>query len=348
MLNDLSLIHVPSAFPAKGTAKLAFIGEAPSDEETMRLEPLVGPSGRVFNAMLRNANIDRDEIFISNAFDQRIPGDTDREIDQNRALWLKDDVRVAENAARLNEELERVQPNVIVPLGATALWAFTGVGTGISKYRGAATAATRIRVGAKLIPTYHPAYVIRNWQSLSIVVGDFIKASAEADLGPRIIYPRLEIYVEPTLDDIREWVPEWKSARKLSVDIETGWGQITGIGFAPSATRAMAIPFVDLRKTNKSYWKDAKDEMEVWKIVRDVLESPVPKVGQNYTYDLFWLLKQRGIRTRAYRSDTRLRHKVLYPELPADLATMSATYTRVGSYKMWGGRYQKNEGKTDG
>lgn len=338
---------VPSQFPAKLPCKLAFIGEAPSDEEVSAGQPFVGPSGRVFNAMLRNASIDRDEVFVTNVWDALIPGDNDREIDANRALWLKDPDRTAAAFKRLEEELGRVKPDVIVPLGTTALWAFTGIGVGISKFRGAVTKATQIVPGAKLVPAYHPSYIIRNWIALAIGVDDFIKAATEADLGPAITYPRVEIFVDPSISDIRGWLDEWKAAPKLSVDIETGWGQITAIGFAASTSRAMSIPFVDLRKPNKSYWRSADDELEVWKMVKEVLESPCPKVGQNYTYDLFWLLKQRGIRTRNYRSDTRLRHKVLFPELPADLASMSATYTRVGSYKTWAGRYNK-EGKADG
>ena len=339
--------HVPPQLPASGRAKIAFVGEAPNDEELDKGQPLVGPSGRVFNAMLRSANLERSEYLITNVFDEQIPGDVETEVAKCRSAWMKDEARVADNFARLNAEIVATKPDVIVPMGATAMWAFTGINS-IQNYRGSVTKATLIVPGAKLVPTYHPAAVMRNWQLLTIGVKDFEKAAAEAELGPNIVYPKVEIWVEPTVADVLSWVPQMQASPKLSVDIETGWGQITSIAFAPTTSLAFEIPFVDLRKPNKSYWPTVEQERDVWLAVRDVLEYPNPKVGQNYMYDLFWLYMQKGIATRNYRFDTRLRHKVLFPELPADLANMSATYTRIGAYKGWGGRYQKATEKKDG
>src|SRR5690606_31047296 len=108
--------------------------------------------------------------------------------DPLKAGWFKEQVRVDEAFARLNEELTRAGPNVIVPLGSSALWGFTGNDT-IKNFRGAVTPATRIVPGAKLLPTMHPAAVLRAWHWLTLVVGDFIKAAAEAELGPKLIYP---------------------------------------------------------------------------------------------------------------------------------------------------------------
>lgn len=331
-------VKVPAQMPERLPTRIAFVGEAPSHEEVAEKRPFVGPAGRVFNAILRSANMERDDFLITNVFDEKAP-------DNDVSGWMKDEVRVAEAKLRLAEELAKARPNVIVPLGGTALWAFTGA-TLIAKFRGAVTAATQILPGAKLLPTFHPSAVQRAWHLLPLVVGDFIKADTEGD-SPDFNYPRVDIWIDPTLDDIRQWVPELQASPRLSVDIETGWGQITSIAFAPDVTKALAVPIVDLRKPNRSYWPTVADEVQVWKLIRDVLEAPNPKVGQNYMYDLFWLYMQKGIATRNYRSDTRLRHKVLYPELPADLATMSASYTKVGAYKSWAGRYQK-EMKKDG
>lgn len=332
---------VPSQWPETLPTKIAFVGEAPSDEELIKGQPLVGPAGRVFNAMMRSANLDRDEYFITNVFDEKAPDN-----DLDAAGWFKDQPRIDAAFARLNEELARAKPNVIVPLGGTALWAFTGQ-RNIKNFRGAVTKATQIVPDAKLLPTMHPSFVQRSWHWLSIVVGDFVKAAAEAELGPQFVYPKVEILVEPTLDDIRRFVPEALASKKLSVDIETGWGQITSIAFAPRTDLAMSIPFIDLRKTNKSYWPTAGMEFAAWRLVEEMLVSDVPKVGQNFMYDIMWLYEKHGIGVRNYRFDTRIRHKVLYPELPADLANMSASYTRVGSYKWRAGRYQTATAKKD-
>lgn len=338
-------MRVPSQFPAE-KPKIAFVTEYPFPEDVIKQKPLQGPIGRVFNMLLRSADIDRDEVYIGHVFDEMLPGDGERDQAKALAEWKKDPVRTDEAFARLNEELTRMDAPVIVPLGGTALWAFTG-DAGISKSRGAVTPASRIMPGAKLIPTYHPQSVQRAWHLLTFVVGDFEKAMIEANLGPGFFYPKVELLIEPTVADVRRYAEECMASPKLSVDIETGWGQITSIAFASTTSRAMAVPFVDLRKPNKSYWPTVDDEVAVWRVVEEICGAPNPKVGQNFMYDLFWLHQKHGVTVRNYRHDTRLKHKVLYPSLAADLANMSATYTNVGSYKGWGGRYQK-ETKKDG
>lgn len=330
--------RVPPQWPARMPCKIAFVAEAPSDEEIDGMQPLVGPAGRTFNAMLRSGNMDRADYLITNVFDQKAP-------DNNVQPWLRDEGRMAESAARLNEELSRAKPNLVIPLGGTALFAFTGY-SNISTFRGAIHKADRIVPGTKLLPTFHPSAVQRDWRLLPIVVGDFIKATAESK-SPAISYPRREILIEPTLQDIADFATECAVSDLLSVDIETGWGQITCIGFAPTQERAMCIPIVDLRKPNKCYWPTADMEFQAWKLIKGICENPAPKLGQNFSYDMLWTLEKKGIAMRNYRKDTRLQHKVMYPELPADLANMSATYTRIGAYKHRGGHYQKQE-KQDG
>lgn len=328
---------VTAAWPQSGKAKIAFVGDAPAHGEHI---PLTGSAGAVFNAMLRTANLDRDEYLITNVYDE--PAD-EEELDG----FVHDEERTVQAFLRLNEELREADVNVIVPLGGIALWAFTGQKM-ISNFRGAVTAATNILPGAKLVPTFHPSAVQKSWKLLSIVVGDFVKAADEAERGKEITYPKVELLIEPSIADIKRFKEECDVSPKLSVDIETGWGQITSIAFAPTETRAMAIPFVDLRKPNKSYWRHAEEEFQAWRLVQAICENPQPKVGQNAMYDVVWLYVKHGVALRNYRFDTRLRHKVQWPELPADLANMSATYTRVGSYKNWGGRYQKATEKKDG
>lgn len=335
-------IKVPPQLPDRNPCKIAFVGEAPSSEEIVMRKPFVGPSGRVLNQILRAANLDRDEYLITNLFDEEAEDN-----DPEKEGWLKDPVRMAESHARLNEEITTYKPNVVVPLGGTAFWGFTGIKS-LQGYRGNVTTATQIVPGQKLLPTYHPAGVIRNWTSLPMVVADFMRAAEEADYGPEISYPKARLFVEPEPRDILRLVDTCLAAKEVSIDIETGWGQITSIGFAPAPDWAMEVPFIDLRKPNKSYWPNVETEMAVWKAVKRICEAPNEKVGQNFMYDIFWLWLKRGVALRNYRHDTRLQHKVLYPDLPADLGNMSASYTRFGAYKMWGGKYQKNDTKKDG
>lgn len=324
--------HVPPYIPATLPTRISFVGEAPSDEEVMGGEPLIGPAGRIFNGAMRSANLDRKLFHITNVYDEQAD-------DNDLTEFRKDATLTERNFQRLAAELATTRPNVIVPMGATALWAFTGQ-TAITPFRGAVTAATRIVPGAKLLPTFHPSFILRQWKFLPTLIGDFVKADKEATKGPKIIYPKVEIHLQPSKGDVSAWLQECKKSSLLSVDIETGWGAITCIGFAPDAHRAMCIPFVDLRKPNRSYWGSTDDEVQVWRMIKRTLEdASIPKLGQNFTYDAFWLLKKRGIRVHNYRHDTRLMHHALYPELPKDLAFMGATYTDFGAWKHMGGRY---------
>lgn len=326
-----NIIHVPPYFPAKTRARISFVGEAPSDEEVMLGEPFVGPAGRVFNGAMRSAGLDRKAFHITNVFDEQ--ADEERALDLRRQPEL-----VKANFARLADEIKKVQPNVIVPMGETALWAFTEH-TAITPFRGAVTLATRIAPGAKLLPTFHPSHIQRQWKFLPTLIGDLVKAEKEAKKGPKIVYPKREIHLLPSKGDVATWCRECMKSDLLSVDIETGWGAITCVGLAPDSTRAMCIPFLDLRKPNRHYWPTTRDEFDVWKLLKHVLESDVPKLGQNFTYDAFWFLKKMGIGVKNYRHDTRLMHHALYPELPKDLAFMGSTYTDLGAWKYMGGRY---------
>jgi len=350
----MAFAHVPPQEP-RGKAEIVFVGEAPSDEEVSQGRPLVGPAGRIFNAMLRTAGLDRAEFGVTNVFDEQLPGNSIKPWTMPMAEALAaglTDLPPIEGGflrpehrghlERLRKELERWQPTVIVPLGGTALWALTGH-SGITAMRGSASVATRLLPGVKIVPTFHPAAIMRQWKFFHVVVGDFIRAEEEAKLGPQLILPKRELLLEPTLEDLEQWRPELLASDLLSVDIETGWRQITCIGFAPSAERAICVPFFDLRVANRSYWPTPDAEVEAWAFVRAILGSATPKLGQNFAqYDAYWLLRGKQCPVRNLLHDTRLIHHALYPELPKGLEFMGNSYARQGVWKSWG-RGEKND-----
>lgn len=339
-------MSVPAQFARYNPPRIAFVGEAPGDTEVERGIPLVGASGRVFDAMLRTANLDRSEFHITNVFDQKLPDNDVKNWCSNEkndfgsigaAGFLRPEYH--HHLIRLRDELFDVKPSVIVPLGGTALWAFTGE-NGISSQRGAIQPANRILPGVKLLPTFHPAYVIRAWKFFSVVTGDIIRAYGQSGFRD-IRLPKRELLIEPSIQEIRYYLPSLLNSDLLSVDIETGWGMVTNIGFAPNRERAINIPFVDVRKANKSFYS-VSDEIEAWKLVKEIMESPVPKLGQNFGgYDAYWFIDNMGIAPRNFIHDTRLLHHNLYPELPKNLEFMGASYTEQGAWKSWGRKSQE-------
>lgn len=341
--------RVPLQPPAAPRPLLAFVGEAPGDEEHLYGKPFVGPAGRMFNALLRTAGVDRDDCLVTNVFDCQLP-------DNDIANWTvprgHPDLagardlhpigggflhpRYHHHLDRLAEELAKWQPVVIVPLGGTALWALTGSAS-ISAMRGTPAVAPLVAPGVKILPTFHPMMVQHQFKMYTVVVRDLIRAQTEAQRGPSLITPKREILVDPTIQEFRDYLPLLLRSKLLSVDIETGWGQITSIGYAPDIEHAIVVPFVDKRRPTRSYWSTVDEEILAWEYSRTVLESDTPKVGQNFAqYDAYWFLEKYRIGVRNLDQDTRLMHHALYPELPKSLEFMGNSYTSQGSWKQMG------------
>ncbi|MDE2104202.1 MAG: hypothetical protein KGL39_43600, partial [Patescibacteria group bacterium] len=164
---------------------------------------------------------------------------------------------------RLADEIATVDPNLILCLGNTPLWALCGT-TGISKLRGTTRLSTHTATGYKILPTYHPAAVLRQWELRPTTVADLIKAKREAAFG-EIRRPKREIWIEPTLEDLEEFhVQHIQACKRLAVDIETSGNQITCIGFAPSNGVALVVPIFDERRKGRSYWPDRHSENRAW------------------------------------------------------------------------------------
>ncbi len=235
---------------------------------------------------------------------------------------------------RLAEEILTHDPNLIIGLGNTALWALCGR-TGVTKLRGTTQLTTHCVSGYKLLPTYHPAAVLRQWELRPTTVIDLIKARREAAFGD-IRRPACEIWIEPTLDDIARFINDYiRGCKILSVDIETTGSRITCIGFAPSRSLAIVIPFDDERAKGGSYWPDVASEVAAWKLVRSVLvDTSIPKLFQNGLYDINFLWRAYGIGVRGCAHDTMLLHHALQPESLKGLGYLGSIYTDHGPWKV--------------
>jgi uracil-DNA glycosylase len=232
---------------------------------------------------------------------------------------------------RLSDEILAHDPNLIICLGNCALWALTG-GTGITKIRGTTLQSTVLVSGYKLLPTYHPAAILRNYDLRPTVIADLSKARRQSAF-PEIRKPQREIWIEPTIDDIRTYFGSLERTL-LSVDIETSGDRITCIGFAPSSATAIVIPFDDPRELDGNYWRNKNDEFEAWLLIRRVLEDPtIPKLFQNGAYDIAFLWRSMKIRTFGATHDTMLLHHALHPEALKSLGFLGSIYSDEVSWK---------------
>jgi uracil-DNA glycosylase len=234
---------------------------------------------------------------------------------------------------RLCEEILSRDPNLILALGNTALWALCGR-TGITKIRGTTQLSTHCISGYKLLPTFHPAAVLRQWENRPTTIIDLAKAKREAEY-PDIRRPPCEIWIEPTLEDINEFIDRFiRGCDLLSVDIETTGSRITCIGFAPTSGRAIVIPFDDTRSKSGSYWPDRTAESLAWALIRNVLvDGSIPKLFQNGLYDIAFLWRSYGIGVRGCAHDTMLLSHALQPESLKGLGYLGSVYTDHGPWK---------------
>ncbi|MHB8383537.1 MAG: uracil-DNA glycosylase, partial [Candidatus Binataceae bacterium] len=129
-------------------AELMFIGEGPGAEEDARGEPFVGRAGQLLTDIIeRWMGMQRAEVYICNVIKCRPPENRNPEPDE-----------VASCEPFLMRQIELVKPRVIVGLGTFAVQAVLKVKTPISKLRGN---WHDVR-GVRMMPTFHPAYLLRN------------------------------------------------------------------------------------------------------------------------------------------------------------------------------------------
>lgn len=224
-------------------------------------------------------------------------------------------------------------PNLVIALGNTPLWALCGL-TGISKIRGTTRLSTHTVADYKVLPTYHPAAVLRQYELRSTTIIDLGKAKREAEY-PEIRRPEREIWIEPGIEDIRRFYNEYiLGCSILSVDIETSGSAITCIGFAPSRTHAIVIPFYDGRTKTRSYWMSIDDERLAWGIVIEILASRrIPKLFQNGLYDIAFLWRSMGIKTYGAVHDTMLLSHAQQPEGLKGLGFLGSIFSEERSWK---------------
>lgn len=335
-------------------AKIAIVGEAWGEQEALIGKPFQGYSGQELTRMLQEAGLARRECFLTNVLALRPPNN------DLSALCVKkadcgDDYphphlgKVGQYLApqylseleRLREELEKVRPNLVIALGATACWALLGT-NGIGNLRG--TVATGTLVGLKVLPTYHPAAVLRNWAWRPIALADLMKAKRESAYA-EIKRPRRLILVNPTIQECRDWISTHVKS-ECACDIETKYGMIEMIGFSADHNHAMIVPFWDKAKGG-NYWPSALIEKDARNIVRSILENPfIVKIFQNGLYDLQYLMKE-GYRPRNCSEDTMLLHHALYPELQKGLGFLGSIYTSEPAWKMMRGKKMTEMKKDD-
>jgi DNA polymerase len=128
-------------------ADLVFVGEAPGRDEDLQGVPFVGRAGQLLTKIIASIGLTRDEVYIANAVKCRPPGNRNPE---------PGEVQTCEPF--LFRQLDVIRPKVVVALGAFAIHTLLGTDRPISRLRGQIYEYR----GAKLVPTFHPAFLLRS------------------------------------------------------------------------------------------------------------------------------------------------------------------------------------------
>lgn len=125
-----------------------------------------------------------------------------------------------------------------------------------------------------------------------------------------------------------------RSPSLVSIDIETAFGQLTCIGFAPTRGDAIVIPFCARAESGRyldgNYWPTLAAELEAWSWVRRWCQYP--GVYQNGMYDMHYLWRTYGIVCNP-ADDTMLMHHAMQPEMEKGLGFLGSIYTDEPSWK---------------
>lgn len=288
------------------------VGEAPGDAEDRFGQPFIGASGNELDFQLQRSGLPRADLFFTNVCHERppnneieaffvkkskarkghtLPFDTVMAVaalgelaDENYALIDGSFCRppILRGLLQLQRDIDDLQPRLIVAMGNTALWALTGL-TGIMKWRGSILPAAGGPVdghGIKLIPTIHPAFVLREMPLRAVAIQDLARASRESCF-PEIRRPKYDFVVPKNVSEVAAWFAAHPTDA-LVADVENFYeegrihsGRLICIGFAASATSAICIPFARRAASGGSphYWEDPADEAAVVALCRAALTT---------------------------------------------------------------------------
>jgi len=166
--------------------RLLFVGEGPGEEEDRQGKPFVGRAGELLTKMIGAMGLVRDDVYIANVIKCRPPQNRNPEEDEITAC-----------RPFLEEQIEIIRPEVICALGTFAAHTLLKTEVKISGLRG----KIHVKDNYKIVPTFHPAYLLRNagqkhlaWEDLQIIMKELgfdRRFSHETTLGALAapIYP---------------------------------------------------------------------------------------------------------------------------------------------------------------
>ena len=222
--------------------------------------------------------------------------------------------------------IQESSANVIVPLGENALNFITGL-SGIQKQKCSILKVKAEFGDKKAIPLPHPEYVQKVWEEQAYVSFGCSRIKTECQTRKLDqIDRRFRLSLDCSFEEIISYLEDKVlKAPELAIDVETGRGIVNTHGFAISPSEAIAINVLPSAYSPAQFHK-------LWSLVRDILESDIPKIAQNAVYESQWA-SLYGINLRNISFDTMWAMKLLCPTLEKGLDNIGRLYTRQPYWK---------------
>ena len=344
----------PSAIRPVGPcpAKIMIVGEFPGEQEIASGQPFVGFAGKELSAMLQEVGIHRNSCFITNVIRIKPPGGDPetliamkkKDISGQHVMFREKFVLpcVRDGIELLKREIEMCRPNVILALGNIAMWALTGE-WGVTSWRGSILQCDLplgLDYAPKVVPTYSPSSILRQWSWRQIAVQDLRRMKKEAATA---VYspPDYSLVIRPdystTLSVLHQlYTQVTEGPKKLAVDIETRAGHIACIGLAWSKVEALCIPIMCVERP-EGYWPPEQEAVITFALYQLLSHPNCQVIGQNFSYDAQYIFRHWHFLPNLHR-DTMLAQHTLFSNLPKGLDFLSSMYCEFH-------RYWKDEGK---
>lgn len=319
--------YVPGMGPIG--AQLAIVGEAPSYAETQLGKPFVGPSGKELDRLLRDAGINRASCWTTNVCKYEVPANFGKAKIPFIKRAASVGINIEEQLAHLQNEITELNPNCILALGGTALWALTGHSK-ISEYRGSIIQG----MGKKVVPTYHPAHLlhqaggeIKGYWNRYIMINDMKRAQYQSWF-PEFRLPQRTLHICKSSFQLSEFIDRYRDHDKPAVDIEAKDCIPICIGVAFTPNEGICVPLWNVDGISSI---PDSDLAQCWILLSELLARH-KVIGQNFKYDQD-KIQRLGFRIGGLASDTLLKSFTINPELPKNLAFNTSIYTDEPFYK---------------
>ena len=317
------------------TSPICILAEAPGGTEIRIGEPLIGPSGQIFEECLHHAGLVRRQCYILNTWPIRVSKDQ-----HGRIFDPRNNTMLHNGKSFTSEGLELAEPtvkklracgaNVVVALGAIAS-ELLGETRSITKMRGSILFSEVI--GKKFIPTFHPAFILRgNFLSKYPTINDFIRVKQEMAYRD-LRLPERSLITAPTFSEAQEYLRDIIAGNhpRIAEDIEVTRGDISCLAIATSPKFSMSIAFID--EDGRPFFP-LDQEAELWRLIGEINANPaISKIGQNFIFDMAFMWTKKAVWTRGRILDTMVAHHIIYPDFPKGLDFLCSMHTREPYYK---------------